>query len=456
MKKRVLLISYYFPPLGGGGVQRTLKFAKYLPLFGWEPIILTVSNPDSPVWDYTLLSELSFDTQIFRVPSFELSKWESRFFALFKPGVRSSKGKKGGEPNRPEDAIFSNSKLKNLLKRIYIFLTSWLRIPDHKVGWVPFAFLEGLSLINSKKIDLIYVTSPPHSSQLVGFLLAKLTRKPYVADFRDDWLEDDQKTKSFSSFRLKFERCLAKKVFTNASFILANTEFQKESYKLNYPELKRIETIPNGFDAEDLNRAKEKEDIWADSKLHLCHSGYFYPGTALPLFEVLKDFFLENPDLRGKIQLDLVGYLENEYKDWIVKNGLEETIKSWGYLEHQSAINLLTKSHLLLYLLGSDGDFWKGEVAGKLYEYLASGKPILAFAPKEGESEKIIKRANTGWVLDLKEPQGIKAKLKELYELFLQGELKVEQNNSFIQGFERKNLTRKLSSVFEKCLTENK
>jgi len=456
MKKRVLIISYYFPPLGGGGVQRTLKFAKYLPLFGWEPIILTVSNPDSPLWDYSLLSELPFDTQVFRVPSFELSRWEKRFFTLFKPGTKSSKEKKCKEFHPLKDTNLTNPKLKTLLKRIYIFLTSWLRIPDHKVGWVPFAFLEGLSLINSKKVDLIYVTSPPHSSQLVGFLLAKLTRKPWVADFRDDWLEEEQKISSFSSFRLKWERYLAKKVFANASFIIANTEFQKELYKLNYPELKRIEAIYNGFDAEDLNKARQKGDRWLDDRLHICHSGYFYPGTALPLFEILKDFFLENPDLRGKIQLDLVGYLEKEYEDWIIQNKFGEMIKPWGYMEHHKATNFLLKSHLLLYLIGSGGDFGKGEVAGKLYEYLASGKPILSFAPKDGESEKIIKQANSGWVLDLNDPQGIKAKLKELYELFLQGELKVEQNNSFIQGFERKNLTRKLSSVFEKCLAENK
>jgi len=456
MKKRVLIIAYHFPPLGGGGVQRTLKFARYLPLFGWEPIILTVSNPDHPLWDYSLLKELPSDIQVIRVPAFELSRWEKRFFSLFKTGTKSSKEKKGNEPNPLKDANFTNSKLKNLLKRIYIFLTSWLRIPDHKVGWVPFAILEGISLIKSRKVDLIYVTSPPHSSHLVGLLLHKLTRKPWVADFRDDWLEHEQKTAGFSSFRLKLETYLAKKVFTNASFIIANSEFQKETYRLNYPQAKRIKAIYNGFDAEDLNKARQKEDKWLDDKLHICHSGYFYPKTALPLFESLKDFFIENPDLRGRIQVDLVGYMEKEYKDWIIQNKFEEIIKSWGYMEHQSSINFLLKSHLLLYIIGSNGEFWKGEVAGKLFEYLASGKPILGFAPKNGESEKIIKQANSGWVLDIKDKKGINDKLKDIYKLFLQGELKVEQNRSYIEGFERKKLTQKLSSVFEKCLTQNK
>lgn len=449
MTKRVLIISYYFPPLGGGGVQRTLKFVKYLPLFGWEPVILSASNPDSPLWDHSLLRELPPEIKVLRVPSFEITKWERRFFSFFKSGIE----KKEGELKSPGNINLSKFNLKSFLKKIYIFLTSGLRIPDHKVGWIPSALLEGLSLINSQKIELIYVTSPPHSSQLIGLFLSKLTRKRWVADFRDDWLEDEQKISKFSRFRLKLERCLAKKVFANASSIIANTEFQKELYKLNYPQLKRIEAIYNGFDAEDFNRAREGEDKWEDEKLHICHAGYFYPGTALPLLETLKAFFLENPDLRGKIQLDLVGHLEEEYKSWIVQNRLEQEIKSWGYVDHISSIKFLLKSHLLLYIIDSDGDFCKGEVAGKLYEYLSSGKPILAFAPKDGESERIIKQANSGWVLSLKNPQEVKDKLKELYRLYLQDELKVEQNRLFIQGFERKNLTQMLSSVFEKCLS---
>jgi len=454
MKKKVLIIAYNFPPQGGGGVQRTLKFSRYLPLFGWEPVILTVSNPDSPIWDHSLLRELPPDIKTIRVPSFEITKWERKFFNFFKPDIKSPNEKREGELKSTGEVTLAKPRLKGFLKKIYIFLTSWLRIPDHKVGWVPFALLEGLSLINSGKIDLIYVTSPPHSSQLIGMFLSKLSGKPWVADFRDDWLEDVHKINKFSRLRLKFEKYLSKKVFTNSSFIIANTEFQKELYKQNYPHLKRVEAIYNGFDAEDFNKAREGEDKWEDEKLHLCHSGYFYPGTALPLFETLKAFFLENPYLRGKIQLDLVGHLEKEYKSWIGQNKLEEEIKSWGYVDHISSIKFLLKSHLLLYIIDSDGDFCKGEVAGKLYEYLASGKLILAFAPEDGESEKLILKSNSGWVLNLKDRNRVKSKLRELCELFFRGELKIQQNRSYVEEFERKKLTQKLSLIFENCLTQ--
>ncbi|MDH4222629.1 MAG: glycosyltransferase [candidate division Zixibacteria bacterium] len=453
MKKRVLIISYNFPPLGGGGVQRTLKFAKYLPLFEWEPVILSVSNPDSPIWDHSLLSELPPDIKTIRVFSFEITRWERKFLSFFKSRIKSSNNKKEVQLKSSGNANPINPRLKSFFKKIYLFLTSWLRIPDHKVGWIPFALLEGLSLINSRKIDLIYVTSPPHSSQLLGLLLSKLTRKPWVADFRDDWLEDVYKISKFSRLRLKFEKYLSRKVFSKASYVIANTEFKKEIYQRNYPEAKGIETIYNGFDAEDLNRAKQAKDRWQDDKFHICHSGYFYPGTALPLLEILKDFFCENPALRGKIQFDVVGYLEQEYREWISRNNLSGEIKYWGYVDHISSVNFLLKSHLLLHLTGSGGDFWKGVVAGKLFEYLASGKPILSFTQKDGESEKIISQSNSGWVFSLTEPQEIKDKLKELYRLYLKDELRVEQNKLFIQEFERKNLTQKLSSVFEKCLS---
>jgi len=453
MKKKVLIIAYNFPPQGGGGVQRTLKFSRYLALFGWEPVILTVSNPDSPVWDYSLIKEVPNEIRVFRVPSFELSRWEKGFFSLFKSGARKDVEKKENGSDFVNEARISKSGLRSLLKKVYLFFTGWLRIPDEKVGWNPFALMEGLSLIRSRKVDLIYTTSPPHSSHLLGLLLSKLTGKPWVTDFRDDWLENDILVSTFSGFRLKLERYLANKVFTNASSIIANTEFQRDIYKKNYPGARRIEAINNGFDSEDLNRARQKEDRWQDGKLHLCHTGYFYPGTALTFFETLREFFLESPEYRGKIQLDLVGFLEEEYQNWIISNQLGQEIKPWGYVDHQTSIKFLLKSHLLLYLIGSDGEVWKGEVAGKLYEYLASGKPILAFAPKEGESERIILQANSGWVLDLNDRHGIKSKLKEISELFFTGKLKVEQNRSYIDKFERKNLTRKLSQVFENCLT---
>lgn len=453
MKKKVLIIAYHFPPQGGGGVQRTLKFSRYLPLFGWEPVILTVSNPDSSVWDYSLIKEVPNEIRVFRVPSFEFSRWEKRFFSLFKSGARKDVEKKENGSDFVNEARISASGLRGLLKKIYLSLTGWLRIPDDKVGWNPFALFEGLALVHSKKIGLIYTSSPPHSSHLVGLLLSRLTGKPWVADFRDDWLENDIWISTLSRFRLRLERYLANEVFTNASYIIANTEHQQQTYTKNYPDAKRIETINNGYDAEDIKEARHQEDRWQDGKLHLCHTGYFYPGTALTFFETLREFFLESPEFRGKIQLDLVGFLEEEYQNWIISNQLAQEIKPWGYVDHQTSIKFLLKSHLLLYLIGSDGEVWKGEVAGKLYEYLASGKPILAFAPKDGESEKIISQANSGWVLDLKDRQGVKSKLKEISGLFFTGKLKIEQNKSYIEGFERKNLTRKLSQVFENCLT---
>jgi glycosyltransferase involved in cell wall biosynthesis len=454
MKKKVLIIAYYFPPLGGGGVYRTLKFAKYLPFFDWEPVILTVSNPDYPLWDYSLLEEIPSDIKVYRAPAFEFTRWEMKFLNLIKKLLRLKKGGNQDKSRQVQKINSQGSTLRNFLKRIYIFLTSALRTPDEKVGWVPFALLKGFSLINSQKIDLIFVTSPPHSSHLVGWALSKLTRKPWVADIRDDWLEEEKMRKIYSPLHLRLERALANKVFSSTSFLVAINEFQKGTHHKNYPRAKRIEVIYNGYDAQDMNNARPMEQRWSDGKFHICHSGYFYPGTAFPLFEILREFFAENPDLKEKIQVDLVGYMEEEYKDWIIQNQLEGVIKSWGYKKHKSSINFLLKSNLLLHLIGSNGDFWKGVVTGKLFEYLASGKPILSLAPPQGEVEKIIQQARSGWVFNPQDRQGIKNKLKETHELFLKGMLKIEQNRLFIEGFERKNLTHRLGSLFEKCLAQ--
>ena len=165
--KRVLIISYNFPPMGMGGVQRATKFAKYLPSFGWEPIILTVKDVDYFAKDYTLLKELSSDTKVIRTGSFD----PLRLSYLLKSIMKKNK-KSRGETYTPLKAK----------------ILSWLFFPDNKIGWIPFALSKGLKICKNEKIDLIFSTSPPPSLHLIGYFLKKLTGKVWLADFRDEWI----------------------------------------------------------------------------------------------------------------------------------------------------------------------------------------------------------------------------------------------------------------------------
>lgn len=450
MNKKVLIIAYHFPPSGGGGVQRTLKFVKYLEDFGWKPVVLTASNPDDPIVDKSLADEIPNEIKVYRTFSFEITRYEKNL-SLW---VKSLNKKDGSNEFHASNSHHNKNglDLKNVLKKIYLFLTFWLRIPDSKVGWLPSAFLKSLSIIYSERIDLIFVTSPPHSSQLLGLLLKKLTRKPLVADFRDEWIEKDfmLKYQGLSRDRIKFEKYLSSKVLRNVTTVIANTEVRKQMSLEAYPFISLIQVIPNGYDAEDMYRAKANCRGHADTKFHICHTGYLYPRTAFPFFEAFRELLQEKPEFSNKIQFDLVGYLEKEYQVFVLDNKLTANVKIWGHLRHIDSVTFLLKSQLLLYLMGDE--FGKGTIAGKLYEYLASGRPILGVVPTTGASASLIEKTKSGWVIDSKDKLGIKCKLIDLFETYSRQGLRTDNDWSVIEDFERRTLTRKLASVFDQCV----
>ena len=410
--KKALLIAYHFPPLGGGGVFRTLKFTKYLPEFGYQPYVLTVKNPMYREKDPTLVEEIPMEAEIHRTFSFE-----HRIL-------------------RAPRALL-NINLK------------WLYMPDQNVGWLPFGVFSGTKIVRKENIDLIYATSPIWTSLLIGLFIKKKTKKPLVVDFRDPW------TENFSiiyptKFHERLDRMMEKMVLTQADYVVVATDSIKNNLIRKYPFIaSRIETITNGFDPADFEGLKisKKSD-----KFTITYVGSIYDLlTAKPFLTALKEFVEEKKEFKEKVEAVFVGNCGRETPQLVRELGLKENVRFVGYVAHKKSLEFMVNSQVLLLLITLEGSKGEGILTVKLFEYLASRKPIVALAPENGLAANVIKSLNAGIVISPGNVQRIKKAIANYYEQWAEGKLTAAKNiTSNIEPYSRKFLTGKLADIFNK------
>jgi len=409
------MIAYDYPPLGGGGVFRTLKFTKYLPQFGFKPYVLTVKNAMYPIKDPTLLEEIPPQVRVFRVFSLEHKLLRLPFWAL---------------------------KIN----------PKWIFVPDMNIGWLPFAVRRGEKLIKEENIHVIYATAPVYTSLLIGYLLKKKTGKPLVVDFRDPWTQNVF-IKFPSKFYKKIEEKMEKKVLELADHIIANTELMALKLIDKYPFIKdKCTTITNGFDAEDFKDLKKKG---RGEKFTITHVGSIYGLiTSKYWFLALKELIEEKTELRSALQVFFIGHFAraraHHARKLVEELGVKNVVKLVGYVPHKKSLKLMVKSDVLLLLMGSE-EAHKEErgalrVPGKVYEYLAAKKPILALIP-EGAAADLIKSTKSGVIVPPKDVNSIKQALFKLFQRWQKGTL--GETKSRIRNYDRKALTKKLTNVFE-------
>ena len=421
--KKVLIISYYFPPMGMGGVQRALKFAKYLPSFGWQPIVLTVKDVDYFAKDYTLLEELSIDAKIIRTGSFD----PLRLSYLLKKGKSF------------ESKAYTPKKAQ---------AQSWIFFPDNKIGWLPFALASGLNLCKKEKIDLIFSTSPPPSAHLVGYLLKKLTGKAWLADFRDEWTGYHYQLLPTSLHR-SMKEIMMGRIARNCNGIITVNQKIADLIRKKLSEPKLLEVIPNGFDQSDFKMGNFKKT----EKFTIVHLGTFSLDNApQPFFEALSNLLNQGKIDPDKLKLVIVGVpLGIDLDKLITKYKLQKCIDNLGYLPHLQAVQKLIESDLLLLTI-SDAPESKFITTGKLFEYLAAKKPILAIASRNGAAAEVINSTGAGEIIEPKEIEKIENKIIHFYQKYQKGEQEFNPDLEKISQFERKYLTSRLVSIFETIL----
>jgi len=421
--RKVLVIAYYFPPLGLSGVQRTFKFVKYLSRFNWLPTILTISPGGYFAKDYGMLKEIEDqDISIVRVGS----KLEPT--QIFKK----------------KDAI---EMPHEFVRKFSSRLSQFFLLPDNKIGWKKKAIEAGSKLLENDKFDAIFSTAPPYTDFLIGEELKKKFNLPYVIDYRDSWMDNPYNfypTPLHKSIVSRMER----RVLHSSDHIITINRKIKELLLIRYKFLKYtdITIIPQGFDPEDFN-IPENETLPKVKKFRITYSGTFIDKRTPKYFlRAVAKLLKENPEIRHNFEACFVGNFRKENEKIVDKLNLRDVVNIVGYVEHKECIKYLVTSDVLWMMIGEG----KGEdmmSTGKLFEYIGAKKPILGCVP-EGVAKNTILESKSGFVVDPYDVNGIAKILLDLFYRWKGGTLP-QPSDDFVNKYNRINLTSDLSKVFE-------
>ncbi len=424
--KRVLIITYYWPPSGGAGVQRWLKFAKYLPEFGWEPVVLTV-DPNYASYaqhDESLKQEVDRNLKVYRTKSHE-------FYSIYKKISGSREIPYGG---------FANEKKPSLKGKISRFVRGNFFIPDPRKGWNKEAYKKAKELIALLNIETVITTSPPHSTQLIGLKLKNKLNIKWIADFRDPWTNIYYYSNLYhTNIAKNIDSRLEKKVLSKADQIITVSKdiARSLSKKIQGTKLDKVKVIPNGYDTTDFNDIPIKKE----EKFTIT-----YTGTMSEVYDLsgfIEALSMLSTSQRKNIQLRFVGKPFTPTIKLIKEKLPEIEIDLPGYVEHSESIRYLMQSDLQLLVIPNVKDN-KGIVTGKFFEYLASRKPILAIGPKGGDLEALMEETKCGLLIDYNNCKAIKQ--------WLDGQInKTEQETKEYNPvkYSRRELTKRLSEIME-------
>jgi len=431
-QKKILIITYYWPPAGGPGVQRWLKFAKYLPEFGWKPIIFTPENPSYPLLDESLVKDVPEALEIIKTKI-----WEP--YQLAEKLNKSNKKFKAGQ--------FDVGPHQSWKSKLSIWVRGNFFIPDARVFWVKPStqFLE--HYLKENKIDVVVTSGPPHSLHLIGLnLKKKLPNLKWIADFRDPWTEISYyKHLKLTKSSDKKHRQLESAVFKTADIILATSYTDAENFRKNGAN---AVCITNGFDKTDSSQIpKSSNTNTLKSKFTLSYIGVLEqlrnPGN---LWKALDDLLKINADFADNFSLKFVGRIDDKILHEIENSSLKNSIVNLGYLSHDKAINEMQSSDILL-ITNFPNESSRGIIPGKIFEYLATGKQIISFGPDRADVSKILDETHAGKHFSYTDCEKIKEYILEKFNLWKNGNLL--ENTENIEQFSRKNLTKKLAEILE-------
>ncbi len=422
---KVLIISYYWPPAGGPGVQRWLKFVKYLPEFDIHPVIYIPENPKYPITDSSLTKEIPENVTIYKSKIFE-----PYFYAEFLSKKKTKQISSG---------VISDDN-PSLLENMLLWIRGNMFIPDARKYWVKpsVRFLTGI--IKKEEIDTIITTGPPHSLHLIGLELKKNLDVKWLADFRDPWTSIGYHSKlRLTKASERKHRLLEKEVVNGCDKLLVTsntTRVEFESITTN-----PVYVITNGYDIPE----SELSFSALDKKFTLSHIGSLLTGrNPENLWKVLSEIISENEDFRNAFQLNLIGVVGQDVLNCINDNGLKNYTRVKEYVTHEEAVNYQRSSQLLL-LAEIDAPHTRGIIPGKLFEYLAAKRPILAIGPEHWEGGEIVKSTNSGVVCNYNSLADLKAVILKWFHLYQQGNLMVSSVN--IKEYNRRTLTAKLAKL---------
>jgi len=424
--KKVLILTYYWPPAGGAGVQRWLKFVKYLSQMGFEPHIYTPENPEAPAFDDSLLKDIPSNAKIIKKPI-----WEP--FNIFKK-LTKTKGN--------FNAGFLSEEKKNKEKwteKLAMFVRANIFIPDAKMFWIRPSTRFLKKYIQDEKIELIISTGPPHSLHLIALKLKQKLGVKWIADFRDPWTKIDfyKDLPTLDSVDKRHHK-LEKEVLQKADKIIVVGAQMKKEFQETLP-LANIEVITNGFDSEIVQNAI------LDKKFSILHVGSINADRSHESFyKALHDLLQKIEGLKDFLELRLVGKVDFTVREYILKYQLEKFTEFVNYVPYTEISKIQQRAHIL-YLPVNNTPNAKGILTGKLFEYLAAKRPIIAQGPQDGDLAQILKETNAGFIFNFEDEVLIKMEIERQFQLFLKNE--TDFNSQGIEKYSRKNLSEKLVEI---------
>jgi len=436
--KNVLIIAYYFPPSGGPGVQRVLKYVKYLPIFNWNPIVLTVENGKFPAKDETLLKQIPIETTVYRSHIFEP-------YDLYKFFT-------GKKKNTAIDVnvIKKEEQKLDIREKIAEFIRATFFIPDARAFWIYSAKKTINKILEQHNIDMIYSSSPPYTCSIIARNLKRSKTVPWVAGFRDPWTDFISTPKRWFIPKA-IDKAMEFSVFNEADAVEVAWEGITKDALQKYPNLdaQKFYHIPNGFDSEDYPNIKYQKN----EKFTITYTGSMYGRRNPASFLIALKNLIESQQIKHElIKIQFIGRFGSEVEDMFSAFPYKECIEIIPYLPHHKSIEYLIRSDTLLLIVDESKES-EEIVPGKVYEYLGTKKPIIALAPKGSAIDKLMQECGSGYVAHQSEISKIEQIIKTLFIYWKNNFEGFNPNLPNIYKYERKNSTMELTKLFNSIIT---
>ena len=444
--KRVLIIAYYWPPAGGSGVQRWVKFAKYLPSDGWQPVVCTPLNPEYYSKDETLARDVPPEAEVLRLKITEpygiyrrlMGKSSSTDMKTLTSSAADASNARGESSDNVNPI---SAEHKSLKQKISLWVRANLFIPDPRIWWLGPCSRQLKKYLKEHPVDVIVTTGPPQSMHLIGRRLSKATGIPWVADFRDPW------TKMFyfkhlplTKYSLKKHLRLEKAVLDDATAVIAVTPLVQKDFQAETST--PVHLITNGFDEDDFAKVNKGLAEGRENKFRAVHTGIFAAdGNPLVLWDVLAELCRKDEGFRNRLEIRLAGKVDEAIVEAIRSRGLGDNLVLIGYVSHERAVAEQQCADLLLLPLRQEPEY-RSVLPGKIFEYLAARRPVLGIGQPDGIAAKVLEDSGAGVMRDWDDVDGIRETVQAVFE----GRLSCD-GNADLEKYTRRSLTRQLSAL---------
>lgn len=426
--KKVLIISYYWPPSGGISVLRSLKIAKHLRLHGWEPVVFTPENADYSTIDQDNFKDVPEGIEILKIPTiepFKLFKW---FTGL----------KKDANLN---NVLSAHDKKMGFAYKFSVWVRSNFFIPDARAMWIQPSVKFLLKYLKENPVDAIFTDGPPHTNTRIATILKQKTGIPWLSDYQDPWSQVDYfQELILTDWGLKKHLKQEQEAFAAADKItIVSPTWKKDLESIG---AKNVEVLYWGYDPDDYTNIKIDENI--QRKFSMVHAGVMgFDRNPKLLFEAIKELSNEAEGFKENFELILIGQVDQAVQQSIADAGIVDLVSYTGSIKRQKALNAIFSAQTLLLLLNQQPNAM-GRVPGKLFEYLASKRPIINLGPNNSDVSKLLEKTKAGNSFEYADKESIKSYIKEKYELYKSG-----TNNSLeskIEDYTHNNITSKIAN----------